>query len=264
MRRWTRPGAIKRGSSASMLLMVSYPGRRLQEGALPVPFLPILFQMIPHRGGNRDARSLRCRPRRPVQCGFRALPDQPLRAPRPSKCHRPKQRGPGGRKPQEVGHALRMFGDGPLVPFPDLERRWHIGIALKIDRKRQRVHHGAAGALSDVRRQRVRGVADDRHPSRRPAPQLDQIEAIVATLLAEAVDQRLEMGKPCLPRILPHRRGLGDLVAIRSEEHTSELQSPYDLGCRLLLEKKKAIQRLRYLINHYCLLCRWWIRAIFL
>src|SRR6266705_4177957 len=24
----------------------------------------------------------------------------------------------------------------------------------------------------------------------------------------------------------------------RSEEHTSELQSPYDLGCRLLLEKK--------------------------
>src|SRR5437867_6276515 len=29
-----------------------------------------------------------------------------------------------------------------------------------------------------------------------------------------------------------------DAVA-RSEEHTSELQSPYDLVCRLLLEKKK-------------------------
>src|SRR5207248_11395889 len=28
----------------------------------------------------------------------------------------------------------------------------------------------------------------------------------------------------------------------RSEEHTSELQSPYDLVCRLLLEKKKKIQ----------------------
>src|SRR5437867_8839807 len=27
----------------------------------------------------------------------------------------------------------------------------------------------------------------------------------------------------------------------RSEEHTSELQSPYDLVCRLLLEKKKMI-----------------------
>src|SRR5207248_11355777 len=29
------------------------------------------------------------------------------------------------------------------------------------------------------------------------------------------------------------------VFAVRSEEHTSELQSPYDLVCRLLLEKKK-------------------------
>src|SRR5207248_7237276 len=29
-------------------------------------------------------------------------------------------------------------------------------------------------------------------------------------------------------------------LQIRSEEHTSELQSPYDLVCRLLLEKKKT------------------------
>src|SRR5437867_13374922 len=28
---------------------------------------------------------------------------------------------------------------------------------------------------------------------------------------------------------------------VRSEEHTSELQSPYDLVCRLLLEKKKKL-----------------------
>src|SRR5437867_7469447 len=32
---------------------------------------------------------------------------------------------------------------------------------------------------------------------------------------------------------------LGALGDPRSEEHTSELQSPYDLVCRLLLEKKK-------------------------
>src|SRR5437867_9853742 len=30
----------------------------------------------------------------------------------------------------------------------------------------------------------------------------------------------------------------------RSEEHTSELQSPYDLVCRLLLEKKKQLARI--------------------
>src|SRR5438094_4612346 len=29
----------------------------------------------------------------------------------------------------------------------------------------------------------------------------------------------------------------------RSEEHTSELQSPYDLVCRLLLEKKKKKEK---------------------
>src|SRR5207248_11224971 len=33
--------------------------------------------------------------------------------------------------------------------------------------------------------------------------------------------------------------GASSLPNPRSEEHTSELQSPYDLVCRLLLEKKK-------------------------
>src|SRR5690349_23099369 len=33
--------------------------------------------------------------------------------------------------------------------------------------------------------------------------------------------------------------GMPDLPALRSEEHTSELQSRRDLVCRLLLEKKK-------------------------
>src|SRR5438094_3635160 len=33
------------------------------------------------------------------------------------------------------------------------------------------------------------------------------------------------------------------VLQFRSEEHTSELQSPYDLVCRLLLEKKKKKTR---------------------
>src|SRR5207248_4772283 len=36
----------------------------------------------------------------------------------------------------------------------------------------------------------------------------------------------------------------------RSEEHTSELQSPYDLVCRLLLEKKKNNRQVRVLLSH--------------
>src|SRR5258708_20354324 len=35
-------------------------------------------------------------------------------------------------------------------------------------------------------------------------------------------------------------------AGIRSEEHTSELQSPDHLVCRLLLEKKKKKKRTRY------------------
>src|SRR2546430_11411038 len=41
---------------------------------------------------------------------------------------------------------------------------------------------------------------------------------------------------------IEHRRQhlLADLLAARSEEHTSELQSQSNLVCRLLLEKKKT------------------------
>src|SRR2546426_7926696 len=39
-------------------------------------------------------------------------------------------------------------------------------------------------------------------------------------------------------------RPRGQRVVLRSEEHTSELQSPCNLVCRLLLEKKKSRARL--------------------
>src|SRR5256885_10228921 len=42
--------------------------------------------------------------------------------------------------------------------------------------------------------------------------------------------------------------GDGDATAARSEEHTSELQSPCNLVCRLLLEKKK-IELLPFLLS---------------
>src|SRR5256885_10697072 len=46
--------------------------------------------------------------------------------------------------------------------------------------------------------------------------------------------------------LLADRLGqLVDFIDDRSEEHTSELQSPCNLVCRLLLEKKKKKQRLR-------------------
>src|SRR5438094_2995136 len=59
-------------------------------------------------------------------------------------------------------------------------------------------------------------------------------------------------GDPSLPgRIYTGGQALYDprnpvklLARPRSEEHTSELQSPYDLVCRLLLEKKKKKKKI--------------------
>src|SRR5699024_11466697 len=41
----------------------------------------------------------------------------------------------------------------------------------------------------------------------------------------------------------PTCKGMGKSLVIRSEEHTSELQSRFDLVCRLLLDKKKNVIR---------------------
>src|SRR5207244_5588376 len=48
----------------------------------------------------------------------------------------------------------------------------------------------------------------------------------------------LEM-EPSMPRWFRPCAGSGPIWVARSEEHTSELQSPDHLVCRLLLEKKK-------------------------
>src|SRR5207249_8144268 len=67
--------------------------------------------------------------------------------------------------------------------------------------------------------------------------------------LPEVLDQGLVELEPCdvlfsdvlddFPGLLLELRVQGGEPIIRSEEHTSELQSRFDLVCRLLLEKKK-------------------------
>src|SRR5438094_4377389 len=58
---------------------------------------------------------------------------------------------------------------------------------------------------------------------------------------AREPDSGKRLRGPRRPRRKPLRPRLGRASQYaRSEEHTSELQSPYDLVCRLLLEKKNA------------------------
>src|SRR5207248_8318999 len=68
----------------------------------------------------------------------------------------------------------------------------------------------------------------------------DVLEQRARRYLDEALDHRmlLQQGDPACAALA----GIGETfvaLEVRSEEHTSELQSPYDLVCRLLLEKKK-------------------------
>src|SRR2546426_7410064 len=56
--------------------------------------------------------------------------------------------------------------------------------------------------------------------------------------LGEARPQPIEVGLAQVALALPDHRAARARPA-RSEEHTSELQSPCNLVCRLLLEKKK-------------------------
>src|SRR5699024_12649008 len=50
--------------------------------------------------------------------------------------------------------------------------------------------------------------------------------------------RRLPAGRPAVPVLFAHGRAAVEVRAMRSEEHTSELQSRFDLVCRLLLEQQ--------------------------
>jgi len=90
------------------------------------------------------------------------------------------------------------------------------------------IHSGAASeyasaALPDIRRQRVRGVPDHRNPSRRPSLQLDQFEAIVASVVAEPIDQLRQVRKGRFPFRLAQRHGFRDFVRVQHRQRHIDL-----------------------------------------
>src|SRR3989454_3238110 len=97
-------------------------------------------------------------------------------------------------------------------------------------RPNEPAHPSAGGEFSCA----LRGVDLLGEPLRGPvAPRGDQ-RLTNGTLLGGP--QPDVCGTTATPAALDGREGRG-----RSEEHTSELQSPCNLVCRLLLEKKKEI-----------------------
>src|SRR5207244_7514565 len=109
-----------------------------------------------------------------------------------------------GRPPQRARHL-------EAVSLPDLDGA-RLSVALEVARRRLE--------------RRRRGVHRD-HLARSAARRVKRPFA----LIAEQVEHALAAGAAL------HVAAVEPLV--RSEEHTSELQSPDHLVCRLLLEKKK-------------------------
>src|SRR5699024_1192184 len=67
----------------------------------------------------------------------------------------------------------------------------------------------------------------------------DRAEAEEAVSAQEVFNFIVHLPKPTIAMLNGYTLGGGLELALRSEEHTSELQSRFDLVCRLLLEKKK-------------------------
>src|SRR2546426_3759680 len=92
--------------------------------------------------------------------------------------------------------------------------------------------------LSNLGQQLDRRGASDR--SRQLVFQRRKMVFKVLQGQARACPRARACRRRCLfARQLPEARGRFSKIAHRSEEHTSELQSPCNLVCRLLLEKKK-------------------------
>src|SRR5207248_5419305 len=153
--------------------------------------------------------------------------------------------------------SIERFGDAPSTATIQGQIRPAVGDAIEI-------------VPLDGGKTRIKGVVDplridDRHRMR-PQMRVHGIAHRVfipflgkvdVTDLAERVHAGVRAARPlhadlltakgfdCASEHALHRRTVFlDLPADerRSEEHTSELQSPYDLVCRLLLEKKKEPQ----------------------
>src|SRR2546430_9722514 len=76
----------------------------------------------------------------------------------------------------------------------------------------------------------------------------------------EAVDVDRVMPLDVAQQIqVPRERDVGVVAEIRSEEHTSELQSQSNLVCRLLLEKKKRLDQSQP--THRYLVARTYVRS---
>src|SRR5688500_9090426 len=124
-----------------------------------------------------------------------------------------------GRRSGPLGMAWIAREPGPAAADPTSSEGLHVALAAQ----------GARRVV--VLPLRARGGVPHRHPVLDVRERAEEDpEAAVDRAAVEHLDRELEVAGIEEPE--------GPRVAVRSEEHTSELQSPCNLVCRLLLEKK--------------------------
>src|SRR5699024_11446990 len=84
-------------------------------------------------------------------------------------------------------------------------------------------------------------------PTRRSSDLTELARSAMTTTIAAKTAKPKRREKPLIPKtrsgtywpyLIPGLAAVLVIIVVRSEEHTSELQSRFDLVCRLLLEKK--------------------------
>src|SRR6266566_3232519 len=134
-----------------------------------------------------------------------------------------------------------------LLPRATFESLHHDGLVYIAGLRNANLHpyriEDAAAAVEWSRAEsRRRGHRDIEWWVGWTAQPADLEECLLSVGLARSADPPTLTGMICTSE--PPAEPRVEVRLVRSEEHTSELQSPCNLVCRLLLEKKKTFQRL--------------------